>query len=61
MKKPIPRRGRRFIPVNHDLRNELITKGHVIPQELVPGWLRSMGFEEAADAAQERLKHRYNG
>lgn len=61
VKNPNPRRRKRFIPVNQELRKELIDKGHIIPQELVPGWLKSMGFEAAAAAANERLKYRYNG
>lgn len=57
----MPRRGRRYIPVNHELRNELIAKGHIVPQHMVPEWLRSKGYDAAADAALERLKGRYNG
>lgn len=62
MNKPQPRRKvRRYIPVNHELRNELIKKGHIVTREMVPEWLRSRGYEAAADAALERLKGRYNG
>lgn len=60
MNKP-ERRRRRFVPVNHELRNELIKKGRIVPREMVPNWLRKLGYEAAADAATERLKGRYNG
>lgn len=62
MTKPVrPRARRRHWNVNHELRNELIAKGYIITQEMVPAWLRSKGYEAAADAAAERLKYRYNG
>lgn len=60
MNKPARRRPR-YIPVNHELRNELIKKSVIVPREMVPNWLRKLGYEAAADAATERLKYRYNG
>jgi hypothetical protein len=60
MNKP-DRRRRRFIPVNQELRDEYIKKGFIITREMVPGWLRSQGYIAAAEAAEERLKYRYNG
>jgi hypothetical protein len=60
VERKMPRR-RRYIHRNHALRNELIGKGYIIPKEFVPEWLRSQGYETAADAALERLKGRYNG
>lgn len=56
MNKPVVRR-RRW-PVNEELRNELIKKGRIVPREMVPSWLRKLGFVAAADAAQERLRYR---
>lgn len=60
MAKPA-RRFRRHIQRNEELRNELIKKGRIVPREMVPFWLRKLGYEAAADAALERLKGRFNG
>ena len=60
IERRMPRRHRR-IAVNEELRNELIKKGRIVPREMVPFWLRKLGYEAAADAALERLKGRYNG
>lgn len=49
MKKP-----RRRIVKNFRLRAELIQKGFIIPDAMVPKWLKSRGFEEAAKAAAAR-------
>jgi hypothetical protein len=49
MKKP-----KRRINKNYALRQELINKGHIIPDHLVPRWLWSRGFLEAAKAAAAR-------
>jgi hypothetical protein len=49
MKKP-----KRRIMKNFALRNELIQKGFVIPDNLVPKYLKARGFTEAAKAAAVR-------
>lgn len=61
MSKPERRRRPRAPARNWELRNELIKKGVIVTREMVPEWLRSRGYEAAADAALERLKGRYNG
>lgn len=49
---------RRVVP-NWELRMEMIKKGLIVPRHMVPDWLRSRGFEEAANAAAGR-RHGYD-
>ena len=54
MKKRAVRR--RKVEPNRALRCELIAKGLITPPHLVPASLKERGFEEAAKAADERLR-----
>ena len=51
MKKP-----HRRVLKNYALRNELIEKGFIIPDMMVPEWLKQRGFELAASAALIRRR-----
>jgi hypothetical protein len=49
VKKPLRR-----VVKNHALRNELIAKGFIVPNHMVPAWLKTRGYLEAAKAAAAR-------